>query len=236
MDDATKAYLAAKAGDVTAMATEQLMKMKKVVEDGESTWKYLGFLAGCMIMAVSALGALSALFGLGIISLLLYVYVFCAGAILACLEFKDALIPVKYKEMIRREALFLYRPYGRAAFYMGVGLIMINMGGFLTLLVGLYTTAVGAYIYYGSTQALKSLNDMKKDQAPTDLKAMFDRADKNHDGVLDTSELAVVCAELGTTLSKNELESALFMLDKNGDGKISFEEFQAWWGVNDSLA
>ena len=76
-----------------AAATEQLMKMKKIVEDGESTWKYLGFIAGCMIMAVSALGALSALFGLGIISLLMYVYVFCAGAVLACLEFKDALIP-----------------------------------------------------------------------------------------------------------------------------------------------
>ncbi len=236
MDDATKAYLSAKAGHITAMATDQLMKMKKVVEDGESTWKYLGFLAGCMIMAVSALGALSALFGLGIISLLMYVYVFCAGAVLACLEFKDALIPIKYKEMIRREALFLYRPYGRAAFYMGVGLVMVNMGGFLTLLVGLYTTAVGAYIYYGSTQALKNLNDMKKGQAPTNLRAMFDRADKDRDGDLDTSELVHVCAELGTTLNKNELESALFMLDKNGDGKISFDEFQAWWGVNDSEA
>ncbi len=218
------------------MATEQLNKMKKIVEDGESTWKYLGFLAGCMIMAVSALGALSALFGFGLISLLMYMYVFCAGAILACLEFKDALIPVKYKEMIRREALFLYRPYGRAAFYMGVGLVMINMGGFLTLLVGLYTTAVGAYIYYGSTQALKTLNAMKQDKTPQDLKAVFDRADKDNDSYLDSAELSVVCAELGTTLNKNELESALFMLDGNGDGKISFDEFQAWWGVNESSA
>ena len=222
----------AKAGDAMGAATDQLMKMKKIVEDGESTWKYLGFVAGCAIMIVSALGALSALFGLNIISVLMYAYVFSAGAILACLEFKDALIPIKYKEMIRREALFLYRPYGRAGFYMGVGLVMLNMGGLLTFTVGLYTTAVGGYIYYGSTQALKALNEIKGN-TPQDLKGMFNSADKNNDGFLDSSELAKVCADLGTTLNKNELESALFMLDKNGDGKISFDEFQAWWGINE---
>ena len=39
----------------------------------------------------------------------------------------------------------------------------------------------------------------------------------------------IVCAELGTTLKKSELETAVFILDKNSDGKISFDEFRSWW-------
>jgi Ca2+-binding EF-hand superfamily protein len=48
--------------------------------------------------------------------------------------------------------------------------------------------------------------------------------------------VAAICADMGTTLNKNELESALFMLDKNGDGKVSLEEFQVWWGVQELTA
>ena len=92
MDDATQAYLKAKAGNAMDAATAQLMKVKKVVEDGESTWKYLGFIAGVLIMTVSFLGALSSFFGLGIMNMVMYLY-FACGAIMACLEFKHALIP-----------------------------------------------------------------------------------------------------------------------------------------------
>ena len=41
MDNATKSYLTAKANDAMGAATEQLMRVKKIVEDGDSTWKYL---------------------------------------------------------------------------------------------------------------------------------------------------------------------------------------------------
>ena len=234
MDDATQAYLKAKAGNAMDAATAQLMKVKKVVEDGESTWKYLGFIAGVLIMTVSFLGALSSFFGLGIVNMVMYLYIFACGAIMACLEFKHALIPTRYKEMIRREALFLYRPYGRAGFYLAVGIIMMSMSGLLTPLVGLYSAAVGIYIYYGSNAAMKALTNMKEgSEDPASIKAKFDRADADGDGFLDSQELATVCVEMGTTLNKNELESALFLLDKNGDGKISLEEFQAWWGAQE---
>ena len=235
MDDATKSYLTAKANDAMGAATEQLMRVKKIVEDGDSTWKYLGSIAGLSIMAVTLLGALSAFFGLGIVNLIMNIYMFVFGAVMVCLEFKHVLIPLKYKEMIRKEALFLYRPYGRAGFYIAVGVIMLSMGGLFTTLVGLYTVAVGAYIYYGSSSAMKALAAMKEgSEDPATIKTRFDRADVNKDGFLDSKELATVCTEMGTTLNKNELESALFLLDRNGDGKISLEEFQAWWGVQES--
>ncbi len=234
MDDATKAYLTAKAGDAVETAKNQLMRVKTLVEDGDSSWKYLGSIAGLSIMVVTLLGALSAFFGLGIVNLVMNIYMFIFGAIMVCLEFKHVLIPMKYKEMIRKEAQFLYRPYGRAGFYVAVGVIMLSMGGLFTFVVGAYTVAVGVYIYYGSSSALKALAAMKEGSSdPAAVKARFDRADANKDGFLDTAELASVCTELGTSMNKNELESALFILDKNGDGKISLEEFQAWWGAQE---
>lgn len=61
----------------------------------------------------------------------------------------------------------------------------------------------------------------------------FDQFDKDKNGHLDTIELSALCLSLGSTLSKNELESALFILDKNQDGKIEKQEFIDWWQGKD---
>ena len=68
------------------------------------------------------------------------------------------------------------------------------------------------------------------------MRTKFNQADIDGNGALSPSELAHVCSLLGTTLKKNELETAVFVLDKNEDGKITFEEFQAWWiGADESI-
>jgi ankyrin repeat protein len=61
------------------------------------------------------------------------------------------------------------------------------------------------------------------------IKARFDAADEDGGGTLDSSELKKVCADLGLELDDDELETALAILDENGDGDISFEEFCDWW-------
>lgn len=235
----TTAGLAASAGlnfinahksEALNFASEKLINLQKAVEEGDGSWKYLGFVAGIAIMFVSFMGFLSALFGFAPVLSLLYMYVFCAGALMAALEFKDSFIPMSYREMIRKEALFLYRPYGRAGFYFVIGTIMISIGGLMTPLVGIYTAGVGVYIYYGSAQAMKSLEALRAqahDEAH--MLSQFKTADLDGDGFLSPSELSNVCASLGTTLKKSELETAIFILDKNEDGKISFEEFKSWW-------
>ena len=224
-------YINAHKGEAISFASEKLSYLKKAVEDGDGSWKYLGFIAGVSIMFISLMGFLSSLFGFALVLSILYMYVFCAGALMAALEVKDSFIPAAYREKIRKEALFLYRPYGRAGFYFFIGLVMFSIGGFMTSLVGVYTAGVGVYIYYGCAQDMKSLEVLRAqahDEAA--MRAQFNAADSSGDGTLSPAELATVCAALGTTLKKNELETAVFVLDKNDDGKISFEEFKAWWG------
>ena len=49
--------------------------------------------------------------------------------------------------------------------------------------------------------------------------------DADHSGFLDLEELSKLVAVLGTTLTSEE---GMISVDKNGDGKISKEEFVEW--------
>lgn len=66
-----------------------------------------------------------------------------------------------------------------------------------------------------------------------ECQAAFQEYDTDKSGFIDKLELALVCGALGESLTGNELEVAFKQLDASGDGKISFDEFFAWWS-NDS--
>jgi len=58
-----------------------------------------------------------------------------------------------------------------------------------------------------------------------DLREAFRMFDKNKDGFIDLTELKKVTALLGTTLSKDELGAFMDEADKDGNGKIDYDEF-----------
>ena len=89
---------------------------------------------------------------------------------------------------------------------------------------------VGAFVYYSSKQTYEKLYRMKDSNMDEQkIAAMFQSFDRDASGSLDTAELAKLCQALGSPLSHNELESALFILDKGGSGVIAYGEFLAWW-------
>jgi calmodulin len=61
------------------------------------------------------------------------------------------------------------------------------------------------------------------------IKKVFKAFDTDNSGFIDAQELADVSKELGKVMDQAELEECLKDLDQNKDGKISLEEFQAWW-------
>ena len=161
-------------------------------------------------------------------------------------------------DLIRREALFLYRPYGRALAYVFVGLLVMCKGGFLGFFVGLVCVVVGIVVYLASKSvyiSLKTLRTSIRDEQQ--LLAVFSKFDinrfalsfvyinncillyyvynnytlyySNSSGSLSTKELSKLCKEMGTPLSLNELESALLVLDVDGNGKITYDEFLRWY-------
>ena len=60
---------------------------------------------------------------------------------------------------------------------------------------------------------------------------VFDQFDLNKNGTIDANELGALCRRyLGRDLTPEEEAAALLRLDSDGDGTVSFEEFEVWWG------
>ncbi|KDO23987.1 hypothetical protein SPRG_10684 [Saprolegnia parasitica CBS 223.65] len=71
------------------------------------------------------------------------------------------------------------------------------------------------------------LEDAPKDDET--IRAAFAAFDTDGSGSIDTTELVELVESLGGILSPDEFQAALKLLDKDGNGVISYNEFAAWW-------
>ena len=61
------------------------------------------------------------------------------------------------------------------------------------------------------------------------MQRVFMRFDKDQSGSIDTEELQALLESLGISLSPSQLQKAQAMLDPDGDGCISWDEYLKWW-------
>jgi hypothetical protein len=231
-----KSFLDAHGQEIYGYSQQQFAAMKKYAEDGNWTWKIAGLGASIGIVVISVLSFMSHFLGFAPFSAVIDVYLIAIGLALGILEYKSQVFTESYLKTLKKEALFLYRPYGRAAVYFFVGILFVAYSGLFGKILGLYTTAVGVIVYISSKNAFAQLEGLKGTmKTETEVIAKFNEFDKDRSGALDTQELAALCKALGSPLSMNELESALFILDKNNDGKIELKEFLAFWHGRDDI-
>jgi len=58
---------------------------------------------------------------------------------------------------------------------------------------------------------------------------VFNRFDVNNSGEIDVRELQQLTRALGLSLDRESINNAMFELDRNRNGAISFDEFWLWW-------
>lgn len=228
-------YMQSKLPEAMQYSHEKVQELQQLVEEGEYSWRVLGLIAGLLLIVTSFFEFLSDFFGLSPFSAVLDLYLLGFGLCMTLLEYKEMIFTDSWLRVIRREALFLYRPYGRAGFYFFVGILEVVKGGLIGFIIGIYTAFIGAIIYRGSRQATRALDELKRQGKFTeaDIVRKFHEFDKSGKGQLDVKDLSKLCESLGYSLNRNELESALFILDGNRNGKISLEEFKYWWSNKD---
>lgn len=70
---------------------------------------------------------------------------------------------------------------------------------------------------------------------PTDVRELFDSLDRDGNGYLCEPELKEAAQILGFPFESDEAAAAAFAtMDKISDGRVDFDEFQAWWNESDS--
>jgi Ca2+-binding EF-hand superfamily protein len=57
----------------------------------------------------------------------------------------------------------------------------------------------------------------------------FREFDTDQTGYIDGTELAALVKSVGVTLEGHQLQRAFAQMDKEGDNRIQFEEFLAWY-------
>ena len=61
------------------------------------------------------------------------------------------------------------------------------------------------------------------------LRSTFRNFDLDDSGSIDRYEFSRACERLNPTMSPGDIEDALSIIDADGDGDITFEEFARWW-------
>ena len=69
------------------------------------------------------------------------------------------------------------------------------------------------------------MTKMKDPYSQSELIQAFKIFDANDDGLIDASELKQVCMKLGDKMKAADLDEIIQEADRNGDGKLSIEEF-----------
>ncbi len=69
--------------------------------------------------------------------------------------------------------------------------------------------------------------------APNDgrdfLLRVFTRFDSDGNGLVDEAEFCQILRSLGDEPTAEVLSLEFALIDANGDGRVEFEEFAAWW-------
>lgn len=159
------------------------------------------------------------------------------GAAALLLEGRAFLCPQSLRKRSREYLKLLSYLWGRGCLYLFTAAVLslrlsdpsptptidaAAAGGFA--LLGLLDLGFGL----AAQRRLRSLRGhlMEDEQL---IRAKFDRLDVDCRGRVPAADLAVLCAELGSRLSHQELEGAILCLDANRNGEVEYEAFVEWW-------
>ena len=128
----TQSDVSSLAPTINSITRQRYNRIKKYAEEGDWTWRIGGFIAGILVLLSSSFSFVSNALRYSVFEALLDLYLFFFGLVAVFLEVKENVFPSKWLTIIKREALFLYKPYGRAGFYFLIGILLANKhNGFL---------------------------------------------------------------------------------------------------------
>ena len=73
----------------------------------------------------------------------------------------------------------------------------------------------------------------EEEEGAVSVELAWKRYDRDGNGTIDTSELALMLEDLGVEVTEERVREAFASVDTNRDGIITYEEFSVWWTRDD---
>lgn len=73
------------------------------------------------------------------------------------------------------------------------------------------------------------MNPRRRTLTRSEARELFSRFDRDKNANIDMTEFVELTKALGAPMSSDELEAAWGEVDNDQNGRISFDEFFAWW-------
>ncbi|CAM9661752.1 unnamed protein product [Ascophyllum nodosum] len=221
------------AGVTFQAAKGQALKIKDTMNklrNGSPSIKTLSYIAGGLLVTLGFFSFFIDFFTLHVVGAVVQLYMFVFGWAILVIEVRSKLLPAFILKTIRKYFAFITVVWGRGCFFIYVGTLALAEWSTLYIWVGIYLVVLGAGMIYwglGANSALKGLVNEMKD--PIFVESTFNKFDHNGNGMLEIEELGKLLESFGAELNPPQLEAAILLMDKNHDGAISLQEFQAWW-------
>jgi len=217
-------------GDAPNVAQSVVMELGRMRSDAPDGLHTLAFAGGFMIIIGSVLNLFHHIMSISPLHAFFSIMMFIFGIAILGLEQQRAIFTPSLRAQIEQYFMFLTLITGRGAFLMYVGSIQAAVNwkkSSLNVMIGLYVLMVGVtYIHTGYSVSNKLKQLTHSLQSPEVIRAAFKQVDVDNNGELNTEELVELMKLLGSTMNTKEAETAIMMIDKNGNGTLSLEEFQ----------
>lgn len=224
----------------TGAVRSQVATLGAWIRDGPFTLRVLSFLAGLYAIVAAGVGFFVNIGDVGtsdgrsLLFLVINVWIGIFGLLLVVSEARSTLCSAYLRRLVETGLPLLRSTSGRAWFMFFVGSLAMSQwtpsgSQVLNLASGIVLEILAIANTVVSCRAHAAMARVRAKLSGPEVEAKFDEFDIDGSGKLDTAEFAELCAALGSSLSRNELESALLTLDTNRDGVISRPEFLAWW-------
>jgi len=227
--------VAAASGGVS-LINASAAKIKKDRMEGPMTYRVMAFIGGLAMIFSNSIAILDRFFSFRFASATIATYNCLFGILIATIE-GPFFCSKRLGKRVRYYAKFLEYTWGRGILYFFCGSLQIANVNMLDWVVGgwmIFTgiTAIGVGIAAQRQMRLLKFSIKSED----DLREKWKLYDVSGDDHLDIKELKAFGEGEGLDMSRNEICATFMALDRNFDGKITFEEFYMWWMNADDSA
>jgi hypothetical protein len=120
--------------------------------------------------------------------------------------------------------------WGRGILYIVTGTINVAQTWMITMASGVFMIAVGIIAIFVGVHASRKFAALRSSLADESyLLLLFSYYDSDHDGYLEAYQFTNLLSYLGMEVDDRYALKAFDAIDRNGDRRITFDEFSRWW-------